>query len=308
MLRYVLPAAIALVSLLVASAACGESGPEPTAAAALAATARPEPALFPYHVTDSNGNTVTFEAPPERIVAIDSAVVEILFAIGQGHRVVGTHKFVSYPPQTKDIPRVSDASNIDIEATVALEPDLVFIFSDGLLPDLERAGLKVLYVKSLSDDFRKVADNIRMWGRITGSPDAAQATAARFEVRIRDIERKLEGRESGATVFQDQGTLWTTGPDTLMGQVFSLLNLENIAGDVSGYAQLSPEVIVERDPEIVIASFSDEISGNSAFKDLAAVRNGRVLVLSSDALSIAGPRFVDGIEEIARWVYPELFE
>jgi iron complex transport system substrate-binding protein len=297
--------------------ACGDPEPEQPAAAAKAApsptavpatpTVRPEPQLFPYSVTDSNGNAVVFERPPERIVAIDSAVVEILFAIGEGHRVVATHRFVSYPPETESIPRVSDASNIDIEATVALEPDLVVVFSEGLVADLERAGLKVLYLKSVSDDFRRVADNIRMWGRITGSPDPAQQAAARFEARIRDIERILEGRGSGPTVFQDQGSLWTPGPDTLMGRVFELLKLDNIAHDVSGYAQLSPEVIVERNPEIVIASFSDEITANPAFSGLSAVENGRVLVLSSDALNVAGPRFVDGIEEIARWVYPDLF-
>jgi len=316
--RFALSVAIAIVSALALLVACGDSSPTPPPAPTSAAaapttapttpTARPDPQLFPYFVTDSNGNEVAFEQPPKRIVAIDSAVVEILFAIGEDHRVVGTHQFVAYPPQAASIPRVSDASNIDIEATVALEPDLVVIFYEGFAADLERAGLKVLYLKSLSDDFRKVADNIRMWGRITGSPDAAEEEATRFTARIRDIERIMANQGPGPAVFQDQGSLWTPGPDTLMGQVFALLKLDNIASGVSGYAQLSPEVIVERNPDIVITSFSDEITSNPAFSGISAVITGRVLVLSSDALNIAAPRFVDGIEEIARWVYPDLFK
>ena len=291
---------VGILALMLAPAACG--GPAPTA------TPETTTAMFPFTVVDGNGKDVTFDKPPERIVAFDSAAVESLFAIGQGHRVVATHDFVSYPPETADIPRVGDAFSMNLEATVAFEPDLVFVFSDGAVPDLERAGLKVLYLKSLGYDFRKVADNIRVWGNITGSVDAAEAVASQFEARVARIEEAMAKRGDGPSVFQDDGSLWTPGPDTLIGEVFDLLKLRNIAHDVSGYAQLSPEIIVERDPEIIIASYGDAISGDPAFKDLAAVKNNRVFIPSSDALSIAGPRFVGGIEEMAEWIYPGILE
>ena len=268
----------------------------------------PIPAVFPLTVIDSNGNEVVFEEPPERIVAFDSAVVETLFAIGEGHRVVGTHDFVTYPPETAEITRVGGAFNMNIEATVVLEPDLVFIFFDANQVDLERAGLKVLYLRSLGADFSKIADNIRLWGRIVGNPSAAEGVAADFEARLEEIKSVMARYASGPSVFQDEGALWTPGPDTLMGEVFELLKLQNIAHDISGYAQLSPEVIVERGPQVVIASYGDQISGNPAFSDLPAVRNNRIFVPSSDALSIAGPRFIAGIGELARWVYPGIFE
>ncbi len=320
---------IALVSLALAAMACGDSTTEPqptpaapatvpaaatpppqapTATAVPTVTPEPATAQFPVTVMDSNGQEVTFEKPPERIVAFDSAAVETLFAIGEGHRVVGTHDFVSYPPETAEIPKLGSAFNINIEATVALNPDLVFVFSDGFLSDLERASLKVLYQESLSDDFRKVADNIRMWGRITGAVERAEDVAAQFEARVAKLEEVMASREAGPSVFQDEGDLWTPGPDTLIGEVFNLLKLQNIAHDVSGYAQLSPEVVVARKPQIIIATFGDKISDNPAFADLPAVKDKRILVPSSDALSIAGPRYIDGVEELAKWVYPGLFE
>ena len=266
------------------------------------------PVLFPYTVTDGNGNEVTFDKPPERIVAFDSAAVETLFAIGEGQRLVGTHSFVSYPPEVDDVPRVGDAFNMNIEAILALEPDLVFIFFAASLADLERVGLKVLYLGSLNDDFSKVPDNIRMWGRITGNPAAAEAVGADFQARVQLIKDVMAPYSSGPSVFQDEGALWTPGPDTLMGQVFALLKLGNIAHDISGYAQLSPEAIVDRNPQIIIASYGDTISGTPAFKDLLAVRTNRIFVPLSEALSVAGPRFIDGIEELAEWVYPGLFD
>ena len=272
-------------------------------------TPQPTPlvVVFPLTVEDSNGDDVVFDSPPERIVAFDSAVVEILFAIGEGDRVVGTHDFVTSPPEANDVPRIGGAFNMDIEATVALEPDLVFIFFDRFKEDLERAGLKVLYIATLTDDFNQVADRIRLWGEIVDNPSNAEVVASDFEARVRAITRIMEDYAAGPTVFLDGGALWTPGQGTLIQQVFDVLKLENIVAEVVGYEQISPEVIVDRNPAVIIASFSDEISGDPVFKDVRAVRNGAVYVPSSDALEIAGPRFVQGIEELARWVYPGLF-
>ena len=313
-----LPAASAQPSLAAPpSLAAATALPAPTAEATPLLVARvtpaPEPtpapiaAVFPITVIGSDGNEVTFDRPPERIVAFDSAVVEILFALGEGHRLVGTHDFVFYPPEAADVPRVGGAFNMNIESTLDLEPDLVFIFFDRFLPDLERVGLKVLYLKTLSDDFTKIADQIRLWGGIVGNPSTAERVAANFEARVEAIRETMEPYAGGPTVFQDEGDLWTPGQGTLIHEVFGLLKLQNIAHDITGYVQMSPEVIVERNPQIIIASYGDTISGNPAFKNLLAVRNNRILVPQSDALSIAGPRFVEGIEDLARWVYQALF-
>jgi len=238
---------------------------------------------------DSNGNEVVFDSPPERIVVYDSAVVEILFAIGEGKRVIGAHDFVSYPPEVADIPRMGGAFNIDLEAVVAVEPDLVFVFSPTFLEQLENAKLKVLYLKSLQEDVARVAENIRLWGRIVGNQKGAQAAAVEFESRVMKVIETMRDKIEGP-------------------KVFDILKMQNIAHDISGYAQLSPEILVERDPEVVIASYGDNISDNPALAGVTAVKTRRVFVPSSDALSIAGPRFVEGMEELARWVYPDLFE
>ena len=262
---------------------------------------------FPLTVTDTNGNELTFEEPPERIVAYDSAIVEILFAIGEGHRVIGTHDFVSYPQEADDVPRLGGAFDINVEAIVALEPDLVYLFFDRFQPDLERAGVRVLYIQTLNNDFIKVADQIRLWGQITDSPAEAEKVALEFERRVDRIAGMVASRQPGASIFQDIGGFWTPGNDTLVGEVFELLNLRNIADDISGYAQLSPEVIVDKNPHVILTTDRNAIIDNPAFANVAAVRNGQVFDLNSTLLSVAGPRFVDGIEELAQLVYPALF-
>ena len=267
----------------------------------------PIPAVFPYSVTDANGDEVVFDKPAERIVAFSSAAVEALFAIGEGERVVATHSFVSYPPEADSVARVGDAFNMDIEAIVELDPDLVYIFFGRFEEDLERAGLKTLHLSTLSDDFPEIADRVRMWGRIAGNPTDAERVAADFERQVQEVEDAMRPIAGGPVVFQNSGGYWTPGSGTLMQEVFDLLKLENAAADIEGYAQLSPEVIVEKDPTIIITSDPEEFYGDPAFAGVRAVRNRAVVSLPSDSLSIAGPRFMDGVEELARLVYPGLF-
>ena len=311
--RPTLLTAFVMTLIALVAAACTEAPPErPTAApraptAAPLPTAEPAAAQFPYTVADSRGKNVVFEEPPTRIVAFDGAAVDILFDIGEAERIVATHSFVSYPPEAEEIPKVGDSFNMNVEAIVGLEPDLVFVFFDARVDDLQQAGLKVLYLESLSDNFRKTVDTIHMWGRITGNADGAAAGGARFESRVQRLEELVAPLEGGVRVLQDVGGLWTPGPDTLVGEVFSLLKLENIAHDISGYAQMSPEQIVARDPQVIITSDPAAFTENSAFSDVSAVKEGKVFSLPSDALSNAGPRFAEGIEDLARLVYPDLF-
>ena len=281
--------------------------PTPTSSQSVSMDPTAIPATFPVTVMSADGREVVFEEPPERIVAFDSAVVEILFAIGAGERVAATHAFVSYPPETVDVPRVGDAFNMDIEAVVDLDPDLVYVFFPTFVEDLDRAGLKVLYIPTLSQDFRKVADNVRLWGQIVGSPNEAELVARDFEDRVEAIEDVMEPFGPGMSVFQDVGGFWTPGRGTLVQEVFDLLKLENIVFDIEGYAQISPEVIVDKDPDVIIAGSVEAIKGESALSNVRAVRNGAIYVPPTDALSIASPRFVEGIEDLARWVYPGLF-
>ena len=273
-----------------------------------AASSQPAvPSVFPLTVVDSNGNEVVFDEAPERIVAYDSAVVEILFAIGEGRRVIGTHSFVEYPPEVADVPRVGGAFDMDIEAVVALEPDLVYVFFPSFIEGLEAAGLKVLYIETLAQDFTKIADTIRLWGGIVGNPGPADAVAVDFTRRVDAVRGIMRPLSTGPSVFDDLGMFWTVGPDTLEGEVFDLLKLDNIGRDISGYEQLSAEQIVEQDPDWIFTPDRQSYFDNSAFKDVSAVKNNQVVELTADLISVSGPRFAEGIEQLAKLIYPDLF-
>ncbi|MEE9325185.1 MAG: ABC transporter substrate-binding protein [Dehalococcoidia bacterium] len=304
-----------LVALSVIAAACAEEAPTPTPTTTPIPTSAPTPSpsptpsLFPLVLTDSNGKEVILEEPPERIIAFDSAAVEILFAIGESHRIVGTHSFVTYPLEVADIPKVGDAFNMNFEKIAELEPDLVYVFFDRFLPDLEALGVKVLYIQTLGQSLDEVVEQIRLWGRITNNAGAAEEAIRAFEARIRAVEEGVAAVREGPRVFHDVGDLWTPGPDTLIGRIYSLLKAENIAEEISGFQQFSAEVIVEKDPQVIITleDGREEFLNNPAFQGVAAVKDGKVFALPGDFLSVAGPRLAEQMEELAELLYPDIF-
>ena len=283
--------------------------PSPTPTITASPTPSPTPSLFPLVITDSNGNDVTFDKPPERIIAYDSGIVEILFPIGEGARIAGTHDFVTYPPETADIPKVGSAFSINTEKIVELEPDLIYTFFPGSLPDLENLGIKVLYQEQ-PNDVDEISERIRMWGRLTDNVAGAEKVAKDFEARVKALVDRLASLEEGPRVFHDLSSFFTAGHDTLVGRIYTLLKAQNIAHDISGFPQLSQEVIVERDPQVVIVTFPDTLQvykDNPALQNISAVRDGRVHAVEGDLISVAGPRTVDGIELLAKLLYPDVF-
>ena len=285
-------------------------GPTPTPQPPVIITATPGPTPTPQPrqvvVTGTGSKVVQFDAPPERMVVYDGAAVEMLFAIGEGHRIAGTHSYVTYPPETESIAKVGDAFNMDIEAIVALEPDLVYVFYDRFNADLERAGLKVLYIRSLTHGFTDVADQIRMWGAITGADDAAEAVASEFDARVAAVRQRMEQVDSTQAIYSHGFQWWTPGQNTLVNDVFELLKLENIA-TFEGYQQISPEEVVAANPGIIMGD-PEAVTGEPALSELQAVKDGRIFNLSPEnSFSVAGPRFMDAVEEMAAWLYPDLF-
>ena len=269
----------------------------------------PLPSLFPLTIMDSSGKEFVFDAPPERLVLYDGAAVEILFAIGQGHRVAGTHDFVDYPPETASIPRVGNAFAVNTEAIIELEPDLIFTFFASSLDALEATGAPVLLVDSLNNDIDDVIEHFRLWGKITDSVDEAAAQVADIQARLDALAERLGAVEEGPVLYDHSFDFWTPGGDTLHGAIYQLLKVNLITQEQSGWAQLSPEQIVINDPEVIIAgpSSAEQITGNSAFDNVRAVEEGRI-IMPQQSFSVAGTRLIAAIEEMAALLYPDLFQ
>ena len=96
------------------------------------------------------------------------------------------------------------------------------------------------------------------------------------------------------------------GENTFIGDVYNFLKAENIARDVDGWHQLSAEVIIERDPDVIVTTDVggvDFFRTHSAFKELSAVKNNRIYFVEGDILSNPGPRIVEAVRELEGLLY-----
>jgi iron complex transport system substrate-binding protein len=310
---------LALVGVLAAAVACEDGGGEPTPEASptvLAALQVP----YPLTIVDTVGREVTIEAQPQHIASLSPAATEILFAIGAGDQVIAVDMFSNYPEEATARQQL-DAFQPNLEAIAAVGPDLVLLFYDPeeLSDSLERLGITTAVLGSIEEtpeSVEAVFDQIRLLGQMTDHVQEAEDLVAEMQERIDAIEEALAGVEQGPRIFHEvDATLYTAAPDSFVGGLYKILKAQNIAaGAGQPFPQLTQEVIIERDPEVIILADGaygespDTVKGRPGWGNISAVRNDRVFVIDPDIVSRPGPRCVEALEALAVYLYPERFE
>ena len=254
-----------------------------------------------------DGELLILDKIPKRIIAFDSATVEILFKLGMGENIIGTHGFANYPPEVQNIEKLGDSFNINLEKVIELDPDLFFTFSINSIKQLREADVPVYFKKS-PRNISQILGRITMWGNITGKQIEAQDLVESLQSRLNIIKDFINNRDSDRkpSILHDVGDYWSTGNDTFVGSIYQMLNVDNIAFDITGWQQISQEQIVNRNPDIIITTFKagpEKYYSIKAFSNINAVKNKKVYFLDPTVISVEGPRIISAIETLAKWIY-----
>lgn len=283
-------------------------------------TATEEETPSTIEVTDQLGRTVMLEKIPERIISIAPSNTEILFALGLGDKVVGVTKYCDYPAEALEKPNVGGFSTPNIEEIVALSPDLVVAAArheEEIIPQLEEKGIAVLALEPKTLD--SVLEAITLIGSITGT-DEASTLVASMENRIEAVTDKVSGlsEEEKPRVFYLtwHDPLKTSGAGSINNELIEKAGGNNIFGDIEGNQNIDLETLVSRDPQVIIAGIGmgtgeDQtllyLTEESRLQNTEAARNGSIYGIDMDLSGRGGPRIVEGLEEFARCIHPELF-
>ena len=250
------------------------------------------------------------ESAAQRIVSISPTATEMVFAIGAGDRVVAVDQF-SYYPEEAPVTDL-DGWNPNIEAIASYEPDLVLLQASGeVTASLEALGIEV-WAHDAPSAFEDVYVQIESLGKVTGQVDEAAALVADMRTRIGELIAAAPDA-SGLTYYHElDNTLYTVTSSTLIGQVYSLFGLSNVAdpadadGSAWGYPQLSDEYLVDADPDVIFLADTlccgqnaDTVAARPGWDQLTAVQTGRIVELNDDIVSRWGPRLVDFIAAIS---------
>ena len=247
---------------------------------------------------------------PARIVSLNPAVTEILFAIGAGDRVVGVTQYCDYP--TAALTRTSvggfSGATMSMEQIRALGPDLVILSADmhaRIVSLLDELGIPSFAVEPLT--FSQVYDVIIQIGEITGLGEGAEIVTADMKRRIAGVEEQIKGRQRpGVFWVLSEDPLMSVGRDTFVSEAISLGGGQNIFDDVrEQWPLISPEQVLIRRPDWILRE--DQGGGSSAsgfaasfWQGIPAVREGRTAFINPDTLYRYGPRLAEGVEQIAR--------
>ncbi|MDR2492117.1 MAG: ABC transporter substrate-binding protein [Coriobacteriales bacterium] len=296
-----------------------------TLALVLAACAAPAPAPAPQgsgsdteasksvSVVDMTGRTVTLDKPAEKIVVLTASSCEIVYALGAGDKVVGRGEYCDWPSEALAKPTVQSGTNTNIEQIIALEADLLILTTMAQSPEqakqLENAGVKVFTTDAV--DIKGTYESIEQIGVLLGKETQASTIVNQMKSSFAAVSaQKLSGTVYFEVSPLEYG-LWTAGNDTFMNEVAEMMGLENIFADVSGWAQISEEQVLERNPDYIVTigmyygeglKPDEEIASRERWQDVSAVKNGAILNLANSELSRPGPRLADGAQELYSFV------
>ena len=256
-----------------------------------------------------DGSTSQEATPPRRIVSMSPTATEMLFAIGAGSQVVAVDSNSNYP---KEAPKTDlSAYQPNIESIAGYKPDLV-VYSDD--PGELAAGLGKLSIPAMAEPAATSLDGtyaqIDQLGRATGHTAEAAKLVATMRAEIAKIV--AAGRpERHLTYYHElDKNLYTATSKTFIGQLYSLLGLENVADladkDKSGYPQLSAEYLVKADPDLIFLAdtkccgqSAKTVAARDGWDQITAVKSDGVVELDDDVASRWGPRVVDFLKTIS---------
>lgn len=207
-------------------------------------------------VTDMAGREISLDAPATKVVALTASDCEILAALGAEDTLVGRGEYCDYPESILEVPAVQSGADTNLEQIIALEPQVVIMAkmaqTEEQVAALEEAGIRV--VVSDAQDIEGVYTAIRLIGALVGRNDEAEAMVADMQSAFADIAAKSEN--TGKTVYFEvsplQWGLWTAGKGTFMDELATLCGLTNAFADVEGWAEISEEQVLERDPDYIV--------------------------------------------------------
>jgi iron complex transport system substrate-binding protein len=265
-------------------------------------------------VTDEAGKHVRVPAHPQRIVTLAPNLTEIVYAIGAGSRLVGNTTFCDYPPEAKLVAKVGDTLQPNIERIIALRPEVIFVSTASQLEtftkQLDERGIAVFVTDP--HDLEGVFRSIKTLGDLLGQQAQAEKLVGNFRSRAAAVEDRVKDRPPVTVFYQlSPSPLMTAGRRAWITDLIRRAGGKSVTAEVEGeWMRYSEEAAMASRPEAIIMATGGEekMEVAPALAKSPAVLDKRVYGISGDYLSRPGPRLVDGLEQMARVLHPEVFQ
>ncbi|BAZ95138.1 ABC-type Fe3+-hydroxamate transporter, periplasmic component [Thiohalobacter thiocyanaticus] len=258
-------------------------------------------------VEDMSGQALVLDAPAQRIVSLAPSLTELAYAAGAGERLVGAVAYSDYPAPARRLPAVGNANRIDLEAVLALQPDVVLAWGSGNPPAqlarFRQLGIPVFIAEPHSlDDIALLLERI---GVLAGTRARADQAAREFRAR-RDALRARYSDRPVVRVFYEvwHRPLMTVNGDHTISAVIRLCGGRNLFADLPQLSgQVALEAVLAADPDAIVAGGMDATRPEwldhwQRWPRLRAVRNAHIFHIPPDLIHRHSPRILDGAERM----------
>lgn len=261
-----------------------------------------------YQLTDDRGVSVHFDKPPQRIVSLLPSLTETVCELGLCANLVGVDRYSNHPESVRKLPIVGGGLDPNIEAIVALKPDVVLMATSSRVGErLQSLGIKVVALEPKTHaDVRRVLEKV---GQLLGASDADRVWRT-IDAATSAAAQSLP-KAIGATrvYFEVNPGPYGAGEASFIGETLTRLGVKNITPAKLGpFPKLNPEFIVRANPDLIMIGQRsvDSLAQRPGWAGMRAVRAQRVCVFSaeqSDVLVRPGPRMAEGARLMAQCLH-----
>lgn len=255
-------------------------------------------------VVDDSGQEIVLEHPARRIITLAPHLTEQVYTAGGGDRIVATVSYSNFPSSAKQIVKIGSYKKISFEMVVGLNPDLILAFGGNGWEMINR--LRDLNYTVFVDEPREledVATTLARLGKLLGTEEATNLEIQRFRHRLNRLRSQYSNQETLRVFYEVWNKpLVTINGKHLISSVMRLCGGKNVFSDAIPMApKINVEVVVHRDPQVIIASGHGEeqpewLDDWLQWPSITAVRKGNLYFIPPDILQRHTIRILDGAQ------------
>jgi iron complex transport system substrate-binding protein len=274
-----------------------------------------------------SGNEVIIPAGVNRLISTAPSNTEIIIDLGMADKLIAIDIYSTALTGITGKPLAMDFMYPDAEVLLGLNPDLIIASGinqtssgDDPFRLIREAGIPVVYIPT-STRIGDIYEDIRFIAEILGAAERGEELAGRMRDEIGVIAKTGAGVVEKKSVYFEISPfpfMVSCGEGTYLNEMIALIGAKNIFAGEKGWFSPAGEAVIDRNPDVILTMAHNpndpsdntisEIKVRAGFETIRAIQNNEVYYIDADSVSRPSPRILLALRQMARAVYPDLYE